>query len=151
MRILYSAMILLVVAIPVCWAQSAAFEDTLYVSGKAVVFFGPSQSEYLSMTDQEKDAIDEELYDFYHYRKKVLTFLASKAIQEFSTARRKIQIQFDDNQSISYFRRDFGRAMGVISTDGRQAPEILLGAATKAELLLLFEEYFGLDRLTDSD
>ncbi len=144
MRILYSAMILLVVAIPACWGQSAVVEDTLYVSGKAVVFFGPSQSEYLSMTDQEKDAIDEELYDFYHYREKVLTFLVSSAIQEFSTARRKIQIQFDDNQSISYFRRDFGRVMGVISIDGRQAPEILLGAVTKTELIFLFEKYFGL-------
>lgn len=144
MRILYSAMILLVAAIPVCWGQSAAVEDTLYVSGKAVIFFGPSQSDYLSMTDQEKDAIDEELYDFYYYRKKVLPFLASNAIQEFSTARRQIEIQLDDSQNLSYFRMDFGRLMGVIITDGRQAPKILLGAVAKTELIFLLEEYFGL-------
>ena len=97
MRILYSAIILLVMAIPVFSEQSAISEDTLYVSGKAVVFFGPSQSDYLPMTDQEKDAIDEELYDFYYYRKKMLPFLASNAIQEFSTARRQIEIQLDDS------------------------------------------------------
>ena len=149
MRILYSALILLVVAIPVCWGQSAAVEDTLYVRGKAVVFFGPSQSEYLSMTDQEKDAIDEELYDFYHYRGKVLPILVSNAIQEFSTARRTIQIQLGDSKNITYFRKDFGSVMGMILTDGRQAPEISLGAATKAELIFLLEEYFGKDQLTD--
>ena len=137
-------MILMVVAIPVCWGQSAAVEDTLYVSGKAVIFFGPSQSDYLSMTDQEKDAIDEELYDFYYYRKKVLPFLAANGIQEFSTARRQIEILLDDGQRIAYFRKDFGRQMGIILTDGRQAPKILLGAVSKTELIFLFEAYFGL-------
>ncbi len=137
-------MILLVVAIPACWGQSAVVEDTLYVSGKAVVFFGPSQSEYLSMTDQEKDAIDEELYDFYHYRGKVLPFLTSHAIQDLPTARLKIQIQLAGNESIIYSRKDFDHVMGLILTDGRQEPEILLGAATKAELISLFKEYFDL-------
>ena len=137
-------MILLIMTTPGFSEQGATSEDTLYVRGKAVVFFGPSQSDYLSMTDQEKDAIDEELYDFYYYRKKVLPFLASNAIQEFSTARRQIEIQLDDSQSLSYFRNDFGRLMGVILTDGRQAPKILLGAVTKKELIFLIEEYFGL-------
>lgn len=149
MRVLYSTIILLVVAIPVCWGQSSADENTLYVSGKAVVFFGPSQSEYLTMTDREKDAMDEELYDFYYYRKKVLPLLVSNAIQEVSTARRQIEIRLDNGESISYFRKDFGRPMGVILTDGRQAPKIALGALSKTELIFLFEEYFGLESLTE--
>lgn len=147
MRILISTLILLVLAIPGFSEPGTIDEDTLYVSGKAVVFFGPSQSEYLSMTDEEKDAIDEELYDFYHYRGKVLPFLTDHDIQEFSTARRKIQIQFDDNESISYFRKDFGSVIGTILSDGRQAPKILTGAATKAELLSLFQAFFDLDLL----
>ena len=101
MRTLISAMVLLFVAIPVCWGQSSVDGDTLYVKGKAVVFFGPSQSEYLTMTDQEKDAIDEELYDFYYYRKKVLSFFESIGIQEITTARRQIEIQLDNGESIS--------------------------------------------------
>lgn len=149
MRILYSAMILLFMAIPVCWGQSSVDGDTLYIRGKAVVFFGPSQFEYLTMTDQEKEAIDEQLYDFYYYREKVLPFLASKGIQEFSTVRRQIEIQLDNRQSICYFRKDFGRLMGVILTDGRQAPKIIPGAVSKTELIFLFEKYFDLKLLSD--
>ena len=149
MRILYSAMILLFVAIPVCWGQSSVEGDTLYVRGKAVIFFGPSQSEYLTMTDQEKEAIDEQLYDFYYYREKVLPFLASNGIQEFSTARRQIEIQLDNRQRIRYFRKDFGRLMGVILTDGRQTPQILPGAVNKTELIFRFEKYFGPELLSD--
>ena len=149
MRILYSAMILLFVAIPVCRGQSSVEGDTLYVRGKAVIFFGPSQSEYLTMTDQEKEAIDEQLYDFYYYREKVLPFLASNGIQEFSTARRQIEIQLDNRQRIRYFRKDFGRLMGVILTDGRQTPQIFPGAVSKTELIFLFEKYFDLKLLSD--
>ena len=144
MRILYSVLILLCFASPVFSEQGAVIEDTFYVSGKAVVFFGPSKSEYLAMTHEQKDAIDEELYDFYHNRGEVRPFLASNAIQEFSTARLKIQIQLADNESITYFRKDFDRVVGVILTDGRQEPRILLGAAAKSDLIALFEEYFDL-------
>jgi hypothetical protein len=142
---LFSAMILLVVAIPVGWGQSTAVEDTLYVSGKAVVFFGPSQSEYLAMTHEQKDAIDEELYDFYHNRGEVSPFLASNAIEAISTARLNIQVQLEGNQSITYFRRDFDRVVGLILTDGRQEPLVLLGPAAVSDLIAQFEEYFGIN------
>jgi hypothetical protein len=138
-------MILLVVAIPVGWGQSTAVEDTLYVSGKAVVFFGPSQSEYLAMTHEQKDAIDEELYDFYHNRGEVSPFLASNAIEAISTARLNIQVQLEGNQSITYFRRDFDRVVGLILTDGRQEPLVLLGPAAVSDLIAQFEEYFGIN------
>jgi hypothetical protein len=142
---LFSAMILLVVAIPVGWGQSTAVEDTLYVSGKAVVFFGLSQSEYLAMTHEQKDAIDEELYDFYHNRGEVSPFLASNAIEAISTARLNIQVQLEGNQSITYFRRDFDRVLGLILTDGRQEPLVLLGPAAVSDLIAQFEEYFGIN------
>lgn len=119
-------------------------EDTVHVSGKAVVFFGPSQSEYLAMTHEQKDAIDEELYDFYHNMGQVKPFLASNRIQDISTARLKIQVQLEGNQSITYFRKDFDRVVGVILTDGRQEPVILLGATAVSDLLAEFEEYFDL-------
>jgi hypothetical protein len=119
-------------------------KETLYVNGKAVVFFGPSQSEYLSMTDHEKDAIDEALYDFYHYRGKVLTFLKLNHIQEFSTAKLKIQIQLQSTEDIIYYRKSFDHFVGLIMIDGVNAPEVFLGPATDAELIRMFEDYFGL-------
>lgn len=145
MRIkLYSALILLIMVMSVLSTPGANAEDTVHVSGKAVVFFGPSQSEYLAMTHEQKDAIDEELYDFYHNMGQVKPFLASNRIQDISTARLKIQVQLEGNQSITYFRKDFDRVVGLILTDGRQEPVILLGATAVSDLLAEFEEYFDL-------
>ena len=127
------------------FAQSGGVDkETLFVSGKAVVFFGPSQSEYLSMTHQEKDAIDEGLYDFYHYRGKVLTFLKLNNIQEFSTAKLKIQVQLNGTANTIYYREAFDHFVGLIMTDGVQKPKVFLGPATDADLIMMFEDYFGL-------
>jgi hypothetical protein len=108
--------------------------DTLYVSGKAVVFFGPSQA----------DAIDEALYDFYHYRLKVLPYLKANTIKEFSTAKLKIQIRLNATENIIFHRETFDDVVGLIMTDGQQQPSIFLGPATDAELISMFEAYFGL-------
>ena len=125
-------------------AGQALVEDTLVVGGKAVVFFGLPTTEYQAMTDKEKDAIDEELYDFLHYRIKVLPFLESNDIPEFLTALPKIQIQLSGSESITYIRNDFDHRFGLIMTDGMNEPEVFLGAATGSELIRMFEEYFGL-------
>jgi len=143
MRILFTIFISILMAAPV-WAGQAAVEDTLVVGGKAVVFFGPAETEYLSMTDQEKDAIDEELYDFLHYRNKVLSFLEANDIQEFLTALPKIQIKLSGSENITYIRSDFDRRFGLIMTDGMNEPEVFLGAATNSELIRMFENYFSL-------
>ena len=143
MKILYTFLILVLMAAPV-GAQQAAVEDTLVVSGRAVVFFGPSDTEYMAMTDNEKNAIDEELYDFLHYRIKALPFLESNDIQEFLTALPKIQIQRTGAQTATYIRRDFDHLFGLIMTDGMNESVVFLGAATKSELVRMFEAYFGL-------
>ena len=143
MRPLTALFIIVLLAAPVR-AQQAAVEDTLVVSGKAVVFFGPSNTEYLAMTHEEKDAIDEELYDFMHYRTKALPYLKSNEIQEFLTARPKIEIQLDEAHSIIFTRRDFDHLFGLIMTDGKKQPEVFLGAATRSALIQMFEAYFNL-------
>lgn len=142
---LYSILILLITALPAFSEQAAYAEDTQVVSGKAVVFFGPSQVEYLAMSDEQKHSIDAELYDFYHNRDEVSPFLASNDIQEISTAQLKIQVQLEGNQSITYNRKDFDRVVGLILTDGRQEPLILLGATAAPDLIDQFEEYFDLN------
>ena len=143
MRPLKTLLILFLLATPVR-AQQATVEDTLVVSGKAVVFIGPSNTEYLAMTHEEKDAIDEELYDFMHYRTKALPYLKSNEIQEFLTARPKIEIQLAGAHSIIFTRRDFDHLFGLIMTDGKNQPEVFLGAANRSELIQMFRAYFGL-------
>ena len=142
---LYSVLIFLIAVMPVIAEEEANPEDTLVVSGKAVVFFGPAQVEYLAMSNEQKHAIDAELYDFYHNRGEVSPFLASNDIQEISTARLKIQVRLEGSQSITYYRRDFDRVVGLILTDGRQEPLILLGATAAPDLIAEFEDYFGLN------
>jgi hypothetical protein len=142
MRILDTIFLIVLMGASVSAGQAVA-EDTLVVGGKAVVFFGPAETEYLSMTDKEKDAIDEDLYDFLHYRNKVLSFLEANDIPEFLTALPKIQIQLSGSDSITYIRSNFGHRFGLIMTDGMNEPEVFLGAATNSELISMFEKYFG--------
>jgi hypothetical protein len=132
-------------AVPVFAGPAGTIKDTLQVRGKAIVFFGPSQAEYVSMSDYEKNEIDEVLYDFYHYRKEVLAFIAINGIQEYSTARSYIKIFFGDNESITYTRAAFDHVVGIIMTEGRHVPQVFLGAATDSDLISMFTEYFDLE------
>ena len=143
MKLFYLILTLALVVVPVGHDAGAA-EKMLVVDGRAVVFFAPSNSEYLAMTDQEKDAIDEELYDFLHYRNSVLQFLESNEIQEFLTAFPKIEIRLAGAQSLIFTRHDFDHVVGFIMTDGKNEPEVVLGALTRSELIDSFEKYFGL-------
>lgn len=145
MRRVYPSLIFLITAFQVFTGQAEASEDTLDVSGNAVVFFGPSQAEYVAMSDNEKDKIDETLYDFYHYRRKVLPFLGLNHIQEFFTSRLKIRVQLDGPESIIYYRRGFDQVVGLIMTDGHYEPVIFLGAASDTRLISMFKEFFGLE------
>lgn len=144
MRSVYPVLILLIMTIPVFAGQTGVPEDMLNVSGKAVVFFGPARNEYVAMSGEEKDKIDQMLYDFYHYRGKVLPFLELYNIQEFSTARPKIQIQLADDKKIVYFRSGFDKVVGLIMTDGHQEPKIFLGAATDSNIIDMCYDYFDL-------
>lgn len=143
MKILDTIFILVLMAAPV-GAQQGAVEDTLVVAGEAVVFFGPSNTEYMAMTHEEKDAIDEGLYDFMHYRTKALPYLKANEIQEFLTALPKIEIQLAGAHSIIFTRHDFDHLFGLIMTDGKKQPEVFLGAANRSELIQMFKAYFGL-------
>ena len=144
MRSIYSVLIFLIITVPVFAGQTDTPEDILKVSGKAVVFFGPAWAEYVAMSDEEKDKIDQMLYDFYHYRGKVLPFLEFHNIQEFSTARPKIQVQLANDKKVVYFRSGFDKVVGLIMTDGHQEPKIFLGATTDSNIIDLCYEYFDL-------
>ena len=144
MKLFSASFFFLILATPLLAQTGDADKDTLFVSGRAVVFFGPSQSEYLSMTDREKDGIDERLYDFYHYRGKVLDFLKLNDIQEFSTAKLKIQVLLKGTANRIYYRRSLDHFVGLIMTDGVREPRVFLGPATDADLIWMFEDFFSL-------
>jgi hypothetical protein len=144
MRIFTAIAILILVLLPVFDAQGGAANDTLHVSGKTVVFFGPTQAEYDSLSEEEKGDMDEVLSDFYYYRQQVISFLKSNQIQEFLTASPRIQFQLSGRERRTFLRRNFNPNVGLIMADGNQEPKVFLGVATDVDLIPMFEEYFGL-------
>jgi hypothetical protein len=144
MRIFYPILALLIMAVPSFAGQTETPDDTVHVSGRAVVFFAPSQAEYLSMSEQEAKKINELLYDFHHHRLKVLPFLELNEINEINTARSKILIELDGKKKIIYNRKDFGQIVGLILTDGYHKPKIYLGVATDSQIIDMCYEYFEL-------
>lgn len=123
--------------------QGTRIANTVYISGRAVVFFGPSWEQYVALPEKAKDAIDQELYDFVHNRLEVLPYLEANGIQGISTASENIRIQIEPNEVIYYARGDFDHVFGLIMTDGRKEPQVFLGTATTSQLKSMFEKYFG--------
>jgi hypothetical protein len=144
MKTLATVLIFLFIAAPVFAGPGESIANTVNVSGRAVVFFGPSWDEYVALSEKDKDAIDAELYDFVHNRLEVLSYLETNGIREINSASQNIQIQVDPDEVITYLRSDFDKPFGLIMTDGHNEPKIVLGAATASELILMFEEYFDL-------
>lgn len=137
-------LIILFLAAPVLAESGASNANSIYISGRAVVFFVLSWDEYVALPEKDKDAIDQELYDFVHYRIAVLPYLKANEIQGVSTSKKNIRIQIDPNEVIYYARSDFDHLFGLIMTDGRKEPKVFAGAATASQLKSMFEEYFGL-------
>ena len=124
--------------------RSSSVDDTLQVSGKAVVFYAPSQKEYDSLSDDAKTEIDEVLSDFYYHRENVVSYLKSNMIQDFLTDSVKIVLKLSGNKSRIFMKKDFDQEIGVIMTDGKKEPKIYPGVATNIELIDMFKEYFGI-------
>jgi len=139
-----AVLMLLLMTAPVSAEQGENNENNFAISGRAVVFFGPAWDEYVALTDQDKDAIDEELYDFAHNRSVVRPYLEANGIRESFTSSENIRIQIDSGEIITYFRSELNHTFGLIMTDGQNEPKVFLGAATPSELKSMFQAYFGL-------
>jgi hypothetical protein len=139
-----TVILLLFMASSVAAEQGGKDAKSIYVSGRAVVFFAPSWDEYVALPEKDKDAIDEELYDFAHSQLRVRSYLEANGIQGITTASQNIQIQIAPNEVIYYFRSDFNLPFGLILTDGQKEPKVFLGAAKESELKSMFAEFFSL-------
>jgi len=144
MKNIAAVLMLLLITAPVQAEQGENIENDFSISGKAVVFFGPTWDEYIAMTDKDKDAIDEELYDFAHNRSEVRPYLEANGIRETFTSSENIRIQVDSGEVITYFRSELNHTFGLIMTDGQNEPKVFLGAAKPSELKSMFQDYFGL-------
>jgi len=145
MRILTKLTAITLILLSLSAAHGSTADDTLNISGKSVVFFGPTQSEYDALNEDIQSEMNEVLTDFYYYNEKVLPFLNRNKIREFFTDKAIITIQLTGTEIRSFRRQDFKQAVGMIMSDGRQEPKVYLGVATDIDLLKMFEDFFSLE------
>lgn len=120
----------------------ARAKDTVVeVKGKAVVFFGPTEQEYKSLSANEQNEWNELLSDFYHYRDNTIPFLESHKIKPIITSNTKIIIQTGANTR-TYARKKFKHIVGYILADGNKEPKVVEGVGTDIDLISDFKEYF---------
>jgi len=117
-------------------------DDILDVEGKAVVFFEPTEKEYNSLSENEKNEWNEVLSDFYHYRDSIIPDLESNNIKPVITSAMKITIHFAGDKSRTYIRKKFKQNVGYLLTDGNKEPKVILGVRTDVDLMIYFKQYF---------
>ncbi len=105
---------------------------------KAVYFFGPSNSESDSLTENDLDAID----DFNYYAAKVIPFLKQNNIKSKYLSDRNIVIKYDIDSSINVNRDSIN--FGTILTDWKNNPKILKYVLTDDELKEEIIKYYKL-------
>ncbi|MCP3924325.1 MAG: hypothetical protein GY714_17255 [Desulfobacterales bacterium] len=112
---------------------------TLNVKGRCVIFFGLTQNEFDSYSEEGQDEINEVISDFYHYRNEALPFLKDKGINYYFTAMDKIKIKLQNNNTITFERKKLKHIVGVILTDGKN-PKVYSSVIT--DYINIFKEYF---------
>jgi hypothetical protein len=143
MKIKFALIIFIVLALG-SPSHAGAEDKVLDVRGKAVVFFGPTQKEYKSLSENEQNEWNEVLSDFYHYRDKTIPYLESNRIKPIITADAKIMIHTGANVR-TFARKNFKHIVGYILTDGNNEPKVVEGVGTDLDLINDFKIYFKLE------
>jgi hypothetical protein len=139
------ALIILILLVMGSLSHAGTKDEVLDVKGKAVVFFGPTEKEYNSLSEKERNELNEVLSDFYHYRDSLVPYLESNNIKPVITSDRKITIHLAGDKSRTYVRTKFKYVVGQIITDGKREPKVVLGVVgTDIDLINEFKQYFKL-------
>ena len=119
-------------------------QDTLEISGKTVVFFSITKSEYDSIVTKAGTAneIDETLSDFSHYSGIVIDSLNKTGINSSISTAHFFKIINSDGKYSYFSRSDKEQIVGVIIFDGRKEPQYHFGVATDADYFDMIENYF---------
>ncbi len=136
---------LLLLVLQVLFTQTAWAEDSFDVSGRAVVFFGPTQDEYDALSEHEQEDMNEILSDFYFYQNNVVPFLEANGIEDFHSANPVIRVVLSEEESRIFRRRQFEHDVGLIMIDGAREPLVSLGVATDIIWIPMFKAYFNFE------
>jgi hypothetical protein len=113
------------------------------ITGKTVIFFSITQTEYDSKNEEEQSELVETLSDFDYYRGKIQGFLKENKIQSYQTTNSKIIVSQTKNRT-TYNRKQLDHVVGVIMADQSKKPEVLLGVMTEVDLIDAVSNYFSI-------
>ena len=139
-----AAVAVLLLLLPPPFTRIALAEEWFEVSGRAVVFFGPTQEEYDAWGGQDQEEMNEVLSDFDFYQSKVVPFLEANDIEDFHTTNRVIRVVLSEEESRIYRRRQFEHEVGFIMIDGAREPVVSLGVDTEVTWIPIFKVYFNI-------
>lgn len=134
--------LLLTVVTPIEILAKENKSDIAKVSGKAVVFFGPSQNEYELAPPDEKHVLDELLSDFFIYSNKLRAYLKEHEIDSGMTSSRTIEIKLNNGRKVLFKRKKLDSEVGYIMTDGIQKPKVIPAPGTDDDELPAIKEFF---------
>ena len=142
MKILFVGLIFISILTSSVFAQIESPSDTLFVKGKAVIFFEFTETEYDSLLKDEESELVEVISDFYYYRDKVIPDLKEEGISSIISDHEYFKILLDDGRKIIYERKQFEYEIGIIFTNGKQEPKVNLGVRTDVGLWQAIKEFF---------
>ena len=117
-------------------------DESIIITGKAVVFFGPTQAEYDVLSEDADSEIDEILFDFYYYVENLITSLDEADLQYFVIDHAEIQIELMDGSRVTLDKSEFGSEVGMILTDGERVPTVVIRLGTDVDMWFIIEEFF---------
>jgi hypothetical protein len=118
-------------------------DDSNIITGKAVIFFGPSQAEYDLLSEESEFEINEILFDFYYYVENLVSSLEGAGLEYFIIDHAEIQIELTDGSRVSLDRSELGSEVGMILTDGERDPEVVIRLGTDIDMWLEIKEFFS--------
>ena len=135
---------LLLLVLQVLFTQTAWAEDSFDISGRAVVFFEPTQDEYDALSEHEQEDMNEILSDFYFYQHNVVPFLEANGIEDFHTANPLIRVVLSEDETRIFQREQFEHDIGLIMIYGEREPVVSLGVSTDVTWIRMFKAYFDI-------
>ena len=117
-------------------------DQPLVMSGPCVVFFSPSRAERDSIAAGEGPEIDDLLDDFNLSAGKTAVFLSRYRIRTEFTEARPVIYKNAGGAPRVFERRSVPDPVGLIMSDGVNAPRFIPGRGTERDFILAATEYF---------
>ncbi len=119
--------------------------DSLTVSGKTVIIFGPSKPEYEALIEAAGGKeVDSLLDEFYYQVSVTVPHLEQNGLSVRYSASNHFKVLLDNKKAIEFERKKIDYIIGFILSDGKREPVVVSGVIPPDSWLKAIAEYFGL-------